>query len=308
MLPPHNYKRKVNGLKLRKTLVPLMTALGVALSAVPAAAQPLRLGPLLLTSAELGPGWSEEASCAAVDSWDAQHTLGAQSAIASCFSSASSGLHFEEMLLAWLKPASATAERQRLASRLLGIAPDGAQVPLAGLPGVFGWEAPCESASLGVAACGAGFIQVGLVTQGPVLVWIDLYPMPKPGTTSLASFMSKAMAKEAAPGPTTTAPHPPAQPLVLSLRPDPAQLRRHGGTVTVSGTLKNAATCQLELLSHQAFPVVYASNARPCGASFSAKVIVGANPTSVERTIAFALVVRNGSKSFTARVYVDIAG
>lgn len=69
-----------------------------------------------------------------------------------------------------------------------------------------------------------------------------------------------------------------------------------------NGGGSNTATYELELLSHQSFPVVYATNVRSCSTTFSAKVTVGANPTTAERTIAFALVVRNGSIFFKARV------
>jgi hypothetical protein len=98
------------------------------------------------------------------------------------------------------------------------------------------------------------------------------------------------------------------QPLITSLKPYPVQVGHHGGTVALVAALKDAATCELELLSHQDFPVVYASNARLCTSNFSAVVTVGANPTSVDRTVAFALVARNGEKSVTARVYIVVAG
>jgi hypothetical protein len=99
---------------------------------------------------------------------------------------------------------------------------------------------------------------------------------------------------------TTASPHA----LVLSARATPAELPPTGGQVHVAGTLKDATTCQLELLSHQSFPVVYASNIRPCARSFSAQVTIGANPTALKRTIAFALVARNRSSAFTGHFYV----
>jgi hypothetical protein len=74
----------------------------------------------------------------------------------------------------------------------------------------------------------------------------------------------------------------------------------------VTATVKDATTCQLELLSHQSFPVVYASNIRPCTRSFSAHVIIGANPSTVNRTVAFGLVARDSSSTFTGRFYVMI--
>jgi hypothetical protein len=110
------------------------------------------------------------------------------------------------------------------------------------------------------------------------------------------------------PAPPHVSPSTAPQPLVLSLKPHPSRLGRHGGTVTITGTLKNATRCRLELLSHQSFPVVYANNTRPCTSDFSATVTIGADPTHVDRTVAFALIARNGLKSFVARVYIGLAG
>ena len=97
------------------------------------------------------------------------------------------------------------------------------------------------------------------------------------------------------------------QPLVLSVSASPAQVGSHGGSVSISGHLEHASTCRLRLLSRQSFPVVYASNARQCTSTFSAHVTVGANPTPVERSIAFALVARNGEKRFAGLFYVSLA-
>ena len=71
--------------------------------------------------------------------------------------------------------------------------------------------------------------------------------------------------------------------------------------------LKNASTCQLELLSRQDFAVIYASNVRPCSTGFTARVTIGANKTPVERHVAFALVARNGGRGFTGRFWVGAA-
>ena len=64
----------------------------------------------------------------------------------------------------------------------------------------------------------------------------------------------------------------------------------------VTGTVKHAASCQLELLSRQSFPVVYSHNPTTAcrNGSYSAHVTIGANPSAVKRTVAFALVARNG--------------
>ena len=87
----------------------------------------------------------------------------------------------------------------------------------------------------------------------------------------------------------------------------PAEVGFHGGTAVVNGRVKNAATCQLQLLSHQGFPVVFASNKRPCTSTFSARVTIGANPSTVARTVAFELIAQNGGKSFGGRFYVTLA-
>jgi hypothetical protein len=99
---------------------------------------------------------------------------------------------------------------------------------------------------------------------------------------------------------TTALPHA----LVLSARATPTVLPPTGGQVHVTATVKNATTCQLELLSHQSFPIVYASNIRPCAGRFSAHVIIGANPGTLNRTVAFALVARNQSSASTGYFYV----
>ena len=99
------------------------------------------------------------------------------------------------------------------------------------------------------------------------------------------------------------------QPLVLSARATPAVLGPSGGQVEVTGRVLNARLCQLVLLSHQSFPVAYSHNPTPScrGGQFSARVTIGANPTQVERTVAFALVAFDGSLSFTGRFYVLLA-
>ena len=98
-------------------------------------------------------------------------------------------------------------------------------------------------------------------------------------------------------------------PAVQSARAVPAALPAAGGAVQVTGTVRNAASCQLVLLSRQSFPVVYSHNpTTACNhGSFSAHVAIGANPSVVERTVAFALVARNGPFSFTGRFYVSLA-
>ena len=99
-----------------------------------------------------------------------------------------------------------------------------------------------------------------------------------------------------------------ASPTVLSASATPGALGPAGGQVLVSGTVDNAATCRLVLLSHQSFPVVYSHNPTTAcqDGSFSANVTIGANPSAVKRTVAFALVARNGAYQFTGRFYVAL--
>jgi hypothetical protein len=96
------------------------------------------------------------------------------------------------------------------------------------------------------------------------------------------------------------------QPSVLSARATPNALGPAGGEVLVSGTVENADTCQLVLLSRQSFPVVYSHNpTTACQAgNYSAHVTIGANPSAIRRTVAFALIARNGTYAFTGRFYV----
>jgi hypothetical protein len=97
-------------------------------------------------------------------------------------------------------------------------------------------------------------------------------------------------------------------PVVLSARATPSALPPFGGQVEVTGTVKHASSCQLEVLSRQSFPVVYSHNATTaCRAGpFSAHVVIGPNPSAVKRTVAFALVARNGPYVSTGRFYVVI--
>jgi len=94
---------------------------------------------------------------------------------------------------------------------------------------------------------------------------------------------------------------------VTSAAASPSVIPASGGVATVSGTVEHATSCQLELLSSQSFPVVYSANPRNCaGGSFSAKVVIGPNPTLVARTIAFALVATNSRSSYAGRFYLRL--
>ena len=99
-----------------------------------------------------------------------------------------------------------------------------------------------------------------------------------------------------------------APPTVLSASATPSALGPAGGQVIVSGTVKNANTCQLVLLSRQSFPLVYSHNPTTAcqGGNYSAHVTIGANPSATKRTVAFALVARNGTYSSRGYFYVAL--
>lgn len=93
--------------------------------------------------------------------------------------------------------------------------------------------------------------------------------------------------------------------VIYAVSASPPVLGPHGGIAQVHKVTEHSATCQLKLLSHQSFPVVYATNARSC-TGFSPKITVGANPTTVERTVAFELVAKNGPKVKYGRFYITL--
>jgi hypothetical protein len=84
---------------------------------------------------------------------------------------------------------------------------------------------------------------------------------------------------------------PLAVPSILSARATPSALGPSGGQVAVTGTVRHAASCQLELLSRQSFPVVYSHNPTTAcrSGNYSAHVVIGANPSTAKRTVAFAV-------------------
>jgi hypothetical protein len=78
--------------------------------------------------------------------------------------------------------------------------------------------------------------------------------------------------------------------LVLSMSEVPKVVGPGGGQVVVQANLYDAGRCQIKLLSHQSFPVVYAKGARRCVASFRATVRIGANPSPADRVVTLELV------------------
>lgn len=98
-------------------------------------------------------------------------------------------------------------------------------------------------------------------------------------------------------------------PAVLSAYANPATLGAHGGRTLIVSRVKTSVTsCQLKLLSHQSFPVVYSTNARRCHVNFYAYVTVGANTRRTYRTVAFEVIGRNASGQFSRNlVYLSLS-
>jgi hypothetical protein len=97
--------------------------------------------------------------------------------------------------------------------------------------------------------------------------------------------------------------------LVMSASATPQDLGPDGGTSSVEGTVKNATTCQLVLLSKQSFGVVYAGNVRSCTSTFTAHITVGVNPSTVDRLVSFELIARNSMTTYTGpfQIVLDAA-
>ncbi len=137
---------------------------------------------------------------------------------------------------------------------------------------------------------------------------------PRPGRRSLIWFLPVLVTAAGLFGLVGQAPvlasTLPAQPaVVFSGGAAPDQLPASGGTIAITGKVGNALSCQLQLLSRQAFSVVFSHNPRNCSSGdFSARVTIGPNNTTVQRTVAFALVASNHSSASTGRFYVLMAG
>ncbi len=134
------------------------------------------------------------------------------------------------------------------------------------------------------------------------MTWSRLSVLPLLAAALVLLGLEGAESAWASPAP------PPPVPVVRSAGATPATLSASGGVVTVAGTVENATTCQLQLLSTQSFPVVFAHNTRPCSnGTFSAQVTVGPNTTPVQRTVAFDLVASNRVSTSVGRFYVLLA-
>jgi peptidoglycan-N-acetylglucosamine deacetylase len=99
---------------------------------------------------------------------------------------------------------------------------------------------------------------------------------------------------------------PVPHPLVLSARAVPSSLGSAGGTVKVVGAVADAKSCQLDLVSRQSFPVVYSHDSTTgCrSGAYTAYVVIGANPSPIQRIIAFDLMARHQPFSSSGRFYI----
>ncbi|HTT89602.1 MAG TPA: hypothetical protein VMF65_08595, partial [Acidimicrobiales bacterium] len=138
---------------------------------------------------------------------------------------------------------------------------------------------------------------------------VEIGANPRPVARSVAFGLVAREGNLAATGRFYVSLAPLLPPSVLAAYASPSALGPSGGMVTVTGRVKNARSCQLELLSRQSFPVVYSHDATTAcrNGAFSAHVEIGANPSPVARTVAFALVASDGSLSAIGPFYVSLA-
>ena len=102
---------------------------------------------------------------------------------------------------------------------------------------------------------------------------------------------------------TSTAAALPARAVVLSAHMSPNKLGASGGHVEVTGTVRHAVWCQLELVSHQSLSVVYSHKPKRCATGkYSAHVLIGKNAEPKDYRVTFALLARNNTSSFRRSV------
>ncbi len=146
-------------------------------------------------------------------------------------------------------------------------------------------------------------------SDGSFFAHVTIGANPSPVKRTVAFALVAINGSIAHTGPFFISVAPRLPPTVLLAHATPAALTAAGGQVIVTGAVEHAASCQLRLLSRQSFPVVYSHNPTTAcsGGSFSAHVTIGANPSPVRRTVAFALVARNGPFTFLGRFYVALS-
>jgi hypothetical protein len=96
---------------------------------------------------------------------------------------------------------------------------------------------------------------------------------------------------------------------IVSVSAAPHTVVASGGTTSVMAKIRHGVVCQLRLLSHEAFPVVYPHAERGCTrGDFSARITVEANPSSVARTVVFEVLARNSWAATSQKFGVVIIG
>ena len=130
-----------------------------------------------------------------------------------------------------------------------------------------------------------------------------------PGGHAKAPQTNKLPTKKPVPTTTTTvAPPAGAQPKVLSVGAAEPALAAVGGYIVVSAKVKDATSCQLHLLSHQAFPVTYNHGSLSCArGGLLAHIEVGPNTKRARQPVVFALVARNGKLEASGKFYISVA-
>lgn len=110
-------------------------------------------------------------------------------------------------------------------------------------------------------------------------------------------------------GAAATAQAQPARPAVLWVHVTPASLGRFGGVVDVSGAVRGASSCRLQLVSVPPMAVGYSTAAKTCkGGTFRAHVVIAANPGPAVQPVSFTLMAKKGPASSRGRFTVGIAG
>ena len=108
---------------------------------------------------------------------------------------------------------------------------------------------------------------------------------------------------------TSTAATLPAHAAVVSAHVSPSKLGASGGAVEVTGTVRHAVWCQLKLVSHPSLVVVYSHNPKRCTTGrYSARVLIGSDGGGKDNRVAFALLARNNTSSFTRSVVLTVGG
>ena len=127
-------------------------------------------------------------------------------------------------------------------------------------------------------------------------------------TGCMLSLVSALMAAVVLAG-VSSADGAPAPAQIISYLAVPREIGPSGGLVVIQADVRNALACRLKLLSRQSFAVVYShAPSYACESGyFSPHVQVGANASSMRRTVTFEVIVTNATSRAVALVRVGIA-